>query len=175
MTEQTKRHYDVSEDPIIDKEIGDESAKDIRLAVYQQAVSVWKELAGVRFKLLALLPAASIAILAAVIIDSKEYNLLREIAKLGLTIFGFFVTLALQRYDLRNSQLYDDLIGRSRRAEYELGVNTGAFLGRPSSLIPKIQHDPALKLVYRSCLIAWCVAGLFVFLSILRHSLGTGA
>jgi len=173
MTEKTTRHYGVSNDPIVDKEIGDESVKDIRLAVYEQSVSVWKELAGVRFKLLALLPAATIAILAAVLMDKNEYNSLREIAKIGLTIFGFFVTLALQRYDLRNSQLYDDLISRSRRAEYELGVNTGAFLGRPSSLIPNIQHDPALRLVYRSCLLAWCGAGLLVLITIIKNTLCT--
>jgi hypothetical protein len=170
MQEQTQRHYEVSDDPIMQKEIGDESVKDIRLAVYEHSVSVWKELAGVRFKLLALLPAASIAILAAVLTDEKGFIFSREIAKLGLTLFGFFVTLALKRYDLRNSQLYDDLISRSRRAEYELGVHTGAFLGRPSSLNPNIQHDRALKLVYNSCLVAWLGGGLLVFVLIIAHA-----
>ncbi len=174
MSEETKRYYDVSGDPIVDSYIGNESAKEIRLAVYDQSVAVWKELAGVRFKLLALLPAVSIAILAAVLMDDKDYTLLREVAKLGLTVFGFFVTLALQRYDLRNSQLYDELISRSRRAEYELGVNTGAFLGRPSSLKHKIQHGPALKLIYRSCLVAWSVAGQLVFISIIINTFCDG-
>ena len=171
MVDETKRHYEVSEDPIVEKPIGDESAKDVRLAVYEQSVSVWRELAGVRFKLLALLPAVSIAILVAVLTDDKAFSLVREVAKLGLTVFGFTVTLALQRYDLRNSQLYDDLIGRSRRAEYELAVHTGAFLGRPSSTNPKLQHDPALKLVYRSCLVAWCGAAALLVINIAQNTL----
>ncbi|MEM7217109.1 MAG: hypothetical protein AAF515_02000 [Pseudomonadota bacterium] len=163
---KTERHYCVSPDPIIDEEYGQESVKDIRLAVYNSSVAVWKELAAVRFKLVALLPAISVAVLVAVVTDSKEFEKSREFGKLGIVIFGFVVSLALYLYDKRNSQLYDELISRSRRAEMELGVHTGAFLGRPRSKRPLIKHDVALDMIYVSCLLAWAGAAALILIGL---------
>ena len=52
--------------------------------------------------------------------------------RLLFACLGLVVTLGLLIYELRNSQLHDDLISRGRKIEDELGVDTGVFRGRRS-------------------------------------------
>jgi hypothetical protein len=72
-------------------------------------------------------------------------------------LFGLLVTLGLRIYDLRNSDLYDDLISRGRKLEEELGVRTGHFRGRLKANWP-IQHDAAIALIYGTAIAAWVAA-----------------
>lgn len=158
----TFRFYDLDPNPISGKPVGDDGAKDIRLTVYERSVAVWTELSGIRFKILALLPAVSGAVVVALIMDAEPSDLKREAMKLALAVFGLAVTFALRQYDRCNSQHYDDLISRSRRAEHELGVHTGVFLGRKTSTDPLVQHDRALTAIYSGSLALWLAVVLLI-------------
>jgi hypothetical protein len=70
---------------------------------------------------------------------------------------GLVVTLGLLIYELRNSQLHDDLISRGRKIEDELGVDTGVFRGRKVAK-GVIKHDHATFLIYGAALVAWLAA-----------------
>ena len=67
---------------------------------------------------------------------------------------GLVATLGLLIYELRNSQLHDDLISRGRKIEDELGVDTGVFRGRKVAK-GLIKHDYATLLIYGAALVAW--------------------
>jgi hypothetical protein len=74
-------------------------------------------------------------------------------------LFGLRVTIGLGTYDRRNSVLYRDLVKCARRAESELGIDTGAFRGRLQHR-RLISHGAALYPVYgtvpgASVLAAW--------------------
>jgi hypothetical protein len=73
-------------------------------------------------------------------------------------MFGLLATIALYIYEIRNSDLYDDLISRGRRIEYELGVDTGHFRGRPRPASWLVTHGTAIKLVYLVTIAAWGAA-----------------
>jgi len=75
--------------------------------------------------------------------------------RLALAFLGAIVTLGLFIYELRNSDLYTDLGSRARRIEYELGVQTGLFLGRLLRQNRVVDHQFALWLIYGAALIAW--------------------
>lgn len=91
---------------------------------------------------------------------------LQPFTRIGLAVFGILITAGLYVYDQRNDTLYDDLISRSRRAEYELGVHTGVFLGRVDAEkgFPRdlLMHDVATRLVYWTVLAAWVGAIAYV-------------
>jgi hypothetical protein len=129
----------------------------ILVPLYHELCSSWRELIGVRFKLLGLVPAVSAVALGALL----RGDALSTAAGLGITLFGLAVTLALFVYDQRNSQLHDELISRGRRIEFELGITVGQFLGRPGSW-RFVKHDNATNLVYAATIVAW-IMGAVVF------------
>ena len=118
---------------------------------------------GVRFKLLALVPAVSLAVLLG-LYEETIVQLSRNITLL-ISIFGLVVTFGIYMYDIRNSELYDDLISRGKKIEEELGIETGQFLGRPSGKkrfhLITFYHDRALKLIYWPTLLAWLFSILY--------------
>jgi hypothetical protein len=139
--------------------------RDVLLALYEQVVCIWKELVGVRFKLLGLVPAVSLALLATVLSPKGPAQGLSQASTLLIGVFGLSVVFGLFVYDRRNSALHDDLISRGRKIEDELGVDTGIFRGRlKASGIFK--HDVATNFIYGSSMLAWTAAIVLVVFSL---------
>ena len=138
----------------------DEPRRETLALLYREVCSSWRELVGVRFKLLALVPTVSVFALVALF----SRNPTPSVVTVGICCFGIVVTTALLLYDQRNSQLHDELISRGRRIESELGVETGLFRGRPASR-GIVKHDIALFTVYTASLAAWIGALAWVLLT----------
>lgn len=126
---------------------------ELLLALYKEICTSWRELVGVRFKLLALVPAVSLLAIGAILSRTAD-NRYIPVAAAGL---GLIASVALMIYDQRNSQLHDDLISRARRIEYELGVEVGQFRGRPGSG-RIVKHDVAILMIYIASVLAWIAA-----------------
>ncbi len=129
--------------------------REILLALYEQVCAGWRTLTEVRFKLLGFLPLVSGTVLITILSqDSSDDYRLPWKYQLLVGLFGLAVTSGLFIYEKRNTSLYNDLIGRGRQIENELGVHTGHFRGRPKSK-SIVQHDIALNIIYVSCILAW--------------------
>jgi hypothetical protein len=152
--DQLDRHYTVNKRPYVVGKAPSQSIQlQIRLHAFEQTVTMWKEFAGVRFKLLALLPPLSLGASIALLTASRAG--FRDLFCAGFSAFALAVTHALYRYDRRNSALYNELISRGRRLEYELGVNTGIFVGRPEAQNERLGHDHQLRVIYWACISLW--------------------
>jgi len=90
---------------------------------YTAVVGNFRELTEIRFKLLNLLPLASLAA-AALKPDPRSSG------SLPFALFGLAATLAIAAYNKRNDQLYDQLVGRAAAIERELGTPDGAYANR---------------------------------------------
>ncbi|MFL6235841.1 MAG: hypothetical protein ACJ76N_22110 [Thermoanaerobaculia bacterium] len=147
--------------------IDDRLARD-----YQEAASYFRVLADARLKLLALVP----------LLAGAAISLLPKMASwsvvLPLSILGFFVTLGILIYDLRNTQIYDNLLRRLKALEAAMGFPAftssqhrfgGAFLDRPPrkwrlcGLL--IWHDIGLVIIYSAALGAWSYLFFYTILS----------
>jgi hypothetical protein len=128
--------------------------REVLMKLYDQTCQTWRELIGVRFKLLGLVPAASILALAALFSSEGAGKGLTPLQRLIVAVAGMIVTIGLLVYDLRNSELHDDLIARGRKIEEELGVDTGIFRGRLGTA-GLVRHDIAVKLIYGASVAAW--------------------
>jgi hypothetical protein len=158
------RHYKVSKLPVLLTEQRPLSTEEqtLLMGLYTEICNSWRKLTDVRFKLLGLVPVVS----GFFLIRALSGGDLSPDIRVGIAVFGFIVTLALWAYEVRNSQLYDDLVSRGRRIEAELGFDTGHFRGRlkPSSryllgaLRVRIQHDTAINLIYGGSVAAWLLA-----------------
>jgi hypothetical protein len=137
----------------------DPERQAVLLALYGEVCSGWRTLTDVRFKLLGLLPIVSVAVLITLLSASHGSDALRPAERTGVAILGLLLTGAVRLYDLRNSDLYNDLVGRGRQIEAELGIHTGHFRGRPNSR-GWIQHDVAVRAVYGLSALAWLLAAL---------------
>jgi hypothetical protein len=144
----TLRHFDRSVED-----------REILITLYEQTCTTWRLLVDVRFKLFALVPTASLFSLAVFFGATDPQKQLHPRLLLAFACFGLLVTLGLSIYDIRNSQLYDDLISRGRKIEDELGVATAVFLGRKNPKWPFVNHTTATWLIYGSAISAW-IAGL---------------
>ena len=127
MSDQTDRAYKSSDKPTLQGNASPTVNQDLLLKLYEQTGITWRALVDVRFKLLALVPTASLVALASLLSsgDLQKFFGLR----LLFSVLGLVTTLGLLVYDLRNSELHDDLISRGRKIEDELGVHTGVFRG----------------------------------------------
>ena len=121
-------------------------------------------LTDVRFKLLALIPPIAGLGLFAVTSPKGILEGAGVEIRAAAAVFGFLVSAGPYIYDRRNSQLYDDLIGRGRRAEEELGVDTGVFLGRLDPKSALVQHGVATNLIYGTVLLSWLGAVVWLLL-----------
>jgi hypothetical protein len=189
--ERHGRMYDVSVLPIISPvPIAADSSvsREVLRAVFTEASASWRMLTEVRFKLLALLPPISALALFAIVSPTGALANVSTPVRVVAAGFGLFITLGLWVYDRRNDELYNELISRARRAEFELGIDTGVFRGRPKPrpirkgrikvherLVPLaktlnlisgpedrvsvIKHGIALRIVYGTVLAAWFLAG----------------
>jgi hypothetical protein len=90
---------------------------------YTAVVNNFRALAEIRFKLLNLLPLASLA--AAALKPAP-----RAPGSLPFALFGLAATIAIAAYNKRNDQLYDQLVDRAAEIERELGTPDGAYANR---------------------------------------------
>ena len=122
------------------------------LAEYHEVCNNFRLLTDIRFKLLALLPigtGAGIALTASARPDIKT-------SLIGL--FGFVVTSSAALYNMRNDQLYNELVSRAAQLERLLGLKEGAFAQRPRTWRQvgpfMVSHDK-IWWIYLSSLAAW--------------------
>ena len=120
----------------------------------------------IRFKLLGFVPAVSILLLANLLSSEGMVKGLSTAVKVMIAALGLAVTFGLFIYDLRNSELHDDLISRGRKIEELWGVHTGQFRGRLKSSSWVVKHDRATALIYGSALIGWALAILAILFKI---------
>ena len=134
---------------------------------YEQVGSVFALLTDVRFKLLALVPTVSGAAVA--LLTSAD---IRRADQCVLASLGFVVTLGILFYEQRNTQLYNNVIGRLQHLEgtLDLSVATNDLVGglfasrkrEPRNLfgVVAMWHDRGLALIYAPVLGAWSFAAL---------------
>ncbi|CAH0136756.1 hypothetical protein SRABI26_00371 [Arthrobacter sp. Bi26] len=135
---------------------------DMPAAVYSELGSQIRVLTDVRFRLLTIVP--TVSGLALTVLLTQPVRDASPLLVFLASVFGFGVTLGIRIYDVRNSQLYDDLISRARSLEALFGVERGPYMRRSRSLWP-IEHDFGLFVVYALVLSAWLI-GAVVSLSI---------
>ena len=128
---------------------------EIRLALYSEAMSAWRQLTDVRFRLMGLLPAISIVAFVPLLLVVARGNPFLALTGLALALLGLGVTHGLHIYQERNDEIYGDLISRARRIEAELGVDTGIMLGRLAPQRPWVSHGRGTQWVYRCVKLAW--------------------
>jgi hypothetical protein len=154
MANREDRAYKTTDLPTLRESTGTPADRDLLLKLYEQTCTTWRMLVDVRFKLFALVPTASLISLATVFSGGDSTKYFSPTLRLLFASLGLAATLGLLTYELRNSQLHDDLISRGRKIEDELGVDTAVFRGRKVAKGP-IKHDYATFLIYGAAIIAW--------------------
>lgn len=157
MGDRENRKYQTTDLPTLRTPREPAQDEALLLSIYDQTCSTWRMLVDVRFKLLALVPTASLLSLATVFGGGDATRFLTPRTRLLFAVLGLVATLGLLIYDLRNSQLHDELISRGRKIEDELGVDTGVFRGRPDG-VGLLKHDHATWLIYGAAVVAWMAA-----------------
>jgi hypothetical protein len=157
LADREDRAYKTTDLPTLRQPAATPADRDLLLKLYEQTCATWRMLVDVRFKLFALVPTLSLISLATVFGGGDPTKYFSPTLRLLFAILGLVVTLGLLIYELRNSQLHDDLISRGRKIEDELGVDTGVFRGRLTAK-GLIKHDHATALIYGAALIAWVAA-----------------
>jgi hypothetical protein len=158
------RSYKASKLPVFLSQPLSAREQEVLLKLYGEVCNSWRTLTDVRFKLLGLVPIVS----GLFLIRLLSGDGLSPTVKAGIALFGLAVTFALWMYEVRNSELYDDLVSRGRRIETELGISTGHFRGRLNPLFRymlgslglrvRIQHDSAINLIYTASVVGWLLA-----------------
>jgi hypothetical protein len=141
---------------------------DWRQLDYEQTLQTYRQLAEIRFKLLALVP--TLSGIAVALITSAT---LERSQKAALAALGFVVVLGIVIYDQRNSQFYNGAIGRAQFLECELGLASapgdeagGLFRSREGHptlhlfSLP-VRHGLGLALIYSPVFGAWVFAGVY--------------
>ncbi len=149
--------------PILGEPVGDRSDQTAAIlrSEFSEICTAWRMLTEVRFKLLALLPPVTGLGLVGIVSSAGVFQGMERGPRIGLAIFGLLITVGLYVYDRRNDELYDDLISRGRRAELEMGIDTGVFLGRRVPARSWRNHHNATRLVYGTIGLSWIAAGAF--------------
>jgi hypothetical protein len=143
--------------------IGASHAEDPRLRVdYEQTLDTYRQLADIRFKLLAFVP--TLSGVAVVLLTNASLHGSEKVALAGL---GFFVTLGIVLYDQRNTQFYNGAIGRAQHLEddlnferFETDEHRGLFGSRKDHPTRRffglpVGHDLGLAFIYSAVLGAW--------------------
>jgi hypothetical protein len=156
--------------------------ENLRSLDYEQVVGIITLLTDVRFKLLALVP--TISGTAVGLLTSTD---LEPTTQVVLAMLGFVVTLGIVFYEQRNTQFYNNAIGRAEYLEKELRLGTapgdaegGYFRSRAREprkflgVVP-MRHDRALGLIYASVLGAWAFAAVAaIFRPLAAAAVGAG-
>ena len=152
------RHYEVSPHPLIDASRRPTlEAEATLLGLYTQMSRNWCELLVLRSKMLVALPTATLFLVYALLAGSGGTGAPSRAVRTALAIVGVAAFVGMMLFDQRTAELHDDLNSRARRAEHELGIDTGAYRGTPSQH-RFVQHDRAAALVCAAILVAWGVA-----------------
>ena len=154
MADREDRAYKSTDLPTLRENRQTPGERDLLLKLYEQTCTTWRMLVDVRFKLFALVPTVSLISLATVFGGGDATKYFSPKLRLLFACLGLVATLGLLIYELRNSQLHDDLISRGRKIEEELGVHTGVFRGRKVAK-GLIKHNYATFLIYGAALVAW--------------------
>jgi len=156
MGDEPDRAYQTTDIPTLRGDVSSAIRDELLLKLYEQTCTTWRVLVDVRFKLFALVPTASLVALATLLSSGEPAKFSGP--RLLFSILGLVTTLGLLIYELRNSELHDDLISRGRKIEDELGVHAAVFRGRkkPKGFI--VKHGTATWLIYGSAIVAWVVA-----------------
>jgi len=139
------------------------------LKEYSEVSNNFRLLTDIRFKLLAFLPIAA-AVAAALRSDTAT------VAGLVVSLFGLVVTLGLVTYNIRNDQLYDELVGRAATIERSLGLPDGGFAHRPRAwLVVRLlgkkwsfDHRTGIGTIYAASVALW-LFGVFASVLELAH------
>jgi hypothetical protein len=148
----------------------DATRREALLKEYSEVGQNFRLLTDIRFKLLALLPIAA-AVAAAL---NKDDAL--GIHAFGLSLFGLVATLGLATYNVRNDQLYDELVGRAASIERSLGLPDGYFANRPRpwrDVLGKrrwpIDHRTGVTTIYAASVALWTSGVLAPVLAFVRR------
>lgn len=152
------RHYTANPLPVLPEGTTKHPHEDSLLKLYSEICSSWRMLTDIRFKLLGLVPTLSGAMLITLLSRSSAIAGLSPIVRIGIAFFGLAITFGIMIYNQRNSQLYNDLISRGRRIEYELGIHTGLFRGRLKPKNRIVNHGMGTNLVYVTTIAGWIFA-----------------
>ena len=132
--------------------------RDALLREYAEVSNNFRLLTDIRFKLLGLLPVASV--LTAAVGTRSGYD---QGVPLGLALFGLIITLGVLTYHTRNDQLYDALIGRASAIERSLGLPDGAYATRLRAWLHfkigpwkwQVSHGQGVSTVYSATMVLW--------------------
>jgi hypothetical protein len=148
--------------------------QDALLKEYGEVSSNFRWLADIRFKLLAFVPIAAAATVAL-------KNESTTAPWLGLSLFGLVVTLGIVTYNMRNDQLYNELVGRAATIERSLGLPDGGFAHRPQAWLAvslpqkwwipwrmwEVDHGTGIGTIYVASVALWLFG---VFASVLEYA-----
>jgi hypothetical protein len=155
-------------------------ARDQLALDYQSTNEQIKLLTDIRFRLLAFTPPL-VGVASAILSVGLGPAVAPPILILSIAVFGFFATLGVILYDLRNSELYDAHIHRATLIERALKMQSHSAFAPPGSYAGPhtlrmwqsgrflgfdVSHGAALSVVYAAILAAWVYPasrGLLVF------------
>lgn len=135
------------------------------LREYGEVNSLFRMLTDIRFKLIGLLPVASVAAAALGQHDGRVPT--------AICVFGLAIVIGIITYNTRNDQLYNELVGRAATIERGLGLPDGAFCNRPRAWFSlrfgpwcwPIDHGTGITTVYMATLALWIYLTLTAILS----------
>ena len=114
MSTEPDRHYKTANIPTLrkssDRPQCSDKDRELLLKIDEQTCNSWRMLVDVRFKLYALVPTASLISLAIFIGATDPQKQLHPRLLLAFAVLGLVATTGLLIYELRNSQLHNDLI-----------------------------------------------------------------
>jgi hypothetical protein len=148
-----------------------QALRDALLAEYREVTANFRLLTDIRFRLLALLPIAAVAA-TAVLTAGDGHDDAAAARAAVLSAVGLLITVALATYNVRNDQLYDELVGRAGTIERGLGLTAGAFGHRPRAWLTirpvpvwglrrvpwRINHGHAVAWIYAASAGLWLYA-----------------
>ena len=162
-----------------------EEEQKVQLELYKEICTSWRALVDVRFKLLGLVPTASIAIIIVLLTSDtnglKLPPILISWTQTGIALFGLIVTYGLYVYDKRNTQFHNYLKNQGSRIEKILSADTGQF-SKDSPDYPEdklvlskiplfdfnetisnlwifhVKHSTGINLIYGAAIISWILA-----------------
>lgn len=130
------------------------------LKEYAEVSNLFRTLTDIRFRLLGILPIASIvsAALGARMEDGKEIGV-----PIALALFGLASAIGIVTYNVRNDQLYNALVGRAAAIERSVGLPDGTFSNRPrpwlryklGSWTWRVDHGQGIATIYTATIAFW--------------------
>jgi hypothetical protein len=117
-----------------------EADQSLRLD-YEQTTQLLRTLTDIRFKLIAFVPTIAGTAVAFMGAGRSDAELV------GVGAIGLAATVGVLLYELRNSELYDAVVGRAADLEQKLGLGLFALVGK--------RRERGFGLVYGAALAGW--------------------